>query len=659
MSTVNVNKIAERTGTNPISVKDIANKVTLAASDGASKIGFGSGTVADELVKIKDTLVTLEANIWNYASLITEKPSLLDPTTWDWTPAFQAAANQGGSLYVPSSTYIISHVQVPKSFFIHAAAGTVFFQKNNTIVAKTHWTPGVGMFELSTDGISFGVDGFWTFDGNSANQVQIEPAGTFVKCMPFNPATNTKPTTIELHNGTFINGSYSYVIARGDALLRRFVTKVHLHNCTMYDTLYGVGKGDPATPSALGFSPTYVMALDYVILTTHNLRMFFEKPVSLGKYAATGVLGTYYGQDYANSGQALIMLEGITYCKGMGRGGVNWDGDPLGLNGIGVIDVYGNGDTLHVEHVVAEDCHVQVIRAKASLNKFHVGKFDLNNCDGGIQVSPSSTGPATTSVYIGPGEATACAVPIVEVTGTTTSDTIQKAVINGVFVKGGTNPNARTAVGSIHVRNVIDVAINDVTVRNCPLYGISAVDITRLSITNPAVRNVVGGVGIWISGGVDIDIKGGTVASATAGAAINMASVTGDIRVDHVKTSGTKDYSILINSASAKSVVIVNCRAETVSDLSRGYYSAVGFDLLAGNKIISGVTTPWVTPAGFRNIIRDNSWDPYLGWGGAAAPTTGTYNRGDILLNQFPTSGTPTGFRCTVAGSPGTWEAFT
>lgn len=40
---------------------------------------------------------------------------------------------------------------------------------------------------------------------------------------------------------------------------------------------------------------------------------------------------------------------------------------------------------------------------------------------------------------------------------------------------------------------------------------------------------------------------------------------------------------------------------------------------------------------------------------GTAAPTTGTYARGDMLLNTAPTSGAPWAWLCVAAGTPGTW----
>ncbi len=37
------------------------------------------------------------------------------------------------------------------------------------------------------------------------------------------------------------------------------------------------------------------------------------------------------------------------------------------------------------------------------------------------------------------------------------------------------------------------------------------------------------------------------------------------------------------------------------------------------------------------------------------APSTGTWNLGDISMNLVPAVGTPKGWQCTVAGTPGTW----
>ena len=42
----------------------------------------------------------------------------------------------------------------------------------------------------------------------------------------------------------------------------------------------------------------------------------------------------------------------------------------------------------------------------------------------------------------------------------------------------------------------------------------------------------------------------------------------------------------------------------------------------------------------------------------SAAPTVGTWIQGDEAKNQTATVGQPIGWRCTVAGTPGTWVAM-
>jgi hypothetical protein len=43
---------------------------------------------------------------------------------------------------------------------------------------------------------------------------------------------------------------------------------------------------------------------------------------------------------------------------------------------------------------------------------------------------------------------------------------------------------------------------------------------------------------------------------------------------------------------------------------------------------------------------------------GTAAPTTGTWQRGDLVINKNPAAGGVFAWRCTTAGAPGSWEAI-
>ena len=47
-----------------------------------------------------------------------------------------------------------------------------------------------------------------------------------------------------------------------------------------------------------------------------------------------------------------------------------------------------------------------------------------------------------------------------------------------------------------------------------------------------------------------------------------------------------------------------------------------------------------------------------LSFGGSAAPSVGTWSRGDIVFDTSPTAGDYVGWVCTAGGSPGTWKTF-
>ena len=79
-----------------------------------------------------------------------------------------------------------------------------------------------------------------------------------------------------------------------------------------------------------------------------------------------------------------------------------------------------------------------------------------------------------------------------------------------------------------------------------------------------------------------------------------------------------------------------------------------------------GSATPVYTNKGLTGPVFQNGYGVTVnGVGstkvrllGTAAPTTGTYEVGDILYNSAPTSGGYIGWVCTTAGTPGTWKTF-
>ncbi|QNJ57264.1 tailspike / endo-glycosidase [Pseudomonas phage Stalingrad] len=629
----------------------------LGGPDGAALIGVQFTKKSAPIRTLADYIAASEVNIWLHADRVTERPDPLNPDTWDWTPAFQYAADLGGSVFAPAGRYIISTVLMGKSLRINCEPGVVFYQKDGSIRKVNMWSQGTSMFEQMGPATTFEVTGTWTYDGNVANQEQVEPIGGFAKCFSSAQDTQTGASRMILSNGTFVRGSYGYVIVRGDDVRRRWRFDLILDNCRMFATLHGKGKGDPETPTALGYSPTYVMVMDYVRVHTNNFQCHFDKPVDARNYAPTGILGTFYGTDYQQSGECQIYMAGITYARGMGRGGPNWDGTWTN-NGIGVFDVYGNGESFHVERVIAEDCHVMVMRAKASINEFRCDSFRLIRCRGGIQVSPSSTGPCRAIVAIRNGEAIDSTLPCVEVNGTSWEDSIPQATVEGIYSLNADNRNSLSRPASVLIYNAKQVTLSNVRVMSPQVgAGIEINDCEQIRVENSTAQNVPT-IGLLTRGqNRSISIDGFTARNVAGGAGVNVQSTGGRLRLVNIETSNTKDYSILINT-DQRQVELIGSYAEQISGLSRAFYAKSGFDRLEGCKVGANVSTPVLSATGARNVIISCAWLPFIGWGGSSAPAVGTYNKGDILLNAFPATGNPRGFRCITGGTPGVWEQF-
>jgi hypothetical protein len=65
--------------------------------------------------------------------------------------------------------------------------------------------------------------------------------------------------------------------------------------------------------------------------------------------------------------------------------------------------------------------------------------------------------------------------------------------------------------------------------------------------------------------------------------------------------------------------------------------------------------TGWIVESSAGSIRRQGAGaGRKLSWA-TAAPTTQTWAVGDVVFNQAPAVGQPKGWRCTVAGTPGTW----
>lgn len=225
---------------------------------------------------------------------------------------------------------------------------------------------------------------------------------------------------------------------------------------------------------------------------------------------------------------------------------------------------------------------------------------------------------------------------------------------------GGTCVKLQNTNGSfdprwLHLTNVVTESINGV--------GIDVSAANQLTASGCTVQTSL--IGIRVTGGNDLRFVGGFVNQIQQ----HGIQVTGGKRVSFLAQEVTacsreltNTYSGFLVQGPAQDVHVIGCAIGDTDTLG-----AVGWSMAYG------INTPIGTSdddAGF--IYRENVFgslctaNEYRGidrvdYGsrfeaeGTAAPTGGTWSRGDVVHALTPSDGGPAGWICTAAGTPGTW----
>lgn len=164
------------------------------------------------------------------------------------------------------------------------------------------------------------------------------------------------------------------------------------------------------------------------------------------------------------------------------------------------------------------------------------------------------------------------------------------------------------------------------------------------------------------------------IASAAAGAS--------DIYGFTVPASSFAEYTgklmwfgiwVYISNANAYAVPYCNQQLFNNNPTSTGSWQfiAVTFPWPSSGDVVCGVykagsntgsvyvAAPMLVPVGLNVQEALGTIQPIdKNWYGSAAPTTGSWNRGDVVWNSAPSAGGVPGWVCTTAGTPGTWKAM-
>ena len=108
---------------NAASLALIAYRKELALSDGAAGVGHVRSKLYEALKTAADWHNAQIVNIWEFAGAVTSKPDPLDPNTWDWSPATEAA-----HAFANTMTYGCV-IRYPRAKYPHSRTITVNYPK--------------------------------------------------------------------------------------------------------------------------------------------------------------------------------------------------------------------------------------------------------------------------------------------------------------------------------------------------------------------------------------------------------------------------------------------------------------------------------------------------------------------------------------------------
>ncbi|TMV47600.1 hypothetical protein FE783_21620 [Paenibacillus mesophilus] len=311
-------------------------------------------------------------------------------------------------------------------------------------------------------------------------------------------------------------------------------------------------------------------------------------------------------------------------------------------SGIGAIDMYIWSRNVVVTGNRLENSHVVPIRGKVNAdnmiisgNVIHGVTQHILASGSGISLVPATVGPVAGRYVIADNIVKGSGFRGIEITGTADNKP------SFVEVSG----------------NIIDTAAD---------IGIYIGNVKHFTIANNMISDT-GGSGITytlcegngkIAGNL-IRASGSTGIGYVGAQKSLCLSIEGNM-LDSPSSQGIAAENIgelLLHGNIVKNVVSVNGtqRAFRIGGTSAVETASIKNNVVSG-PVASGAVT--YTGAGVTTLQEaGNSWNGAAKYG-AAAPTTGTYARGDLMYHTAPAPGGSIGWVCTAAGSPGTWKAF-
>lgn len=664
---------------NFVSVGDNVLRQELAGVGGAGLVGWIRSPLASAIASAGQMLSAQAINVWEFAEAVTDKPTLIDPATWDWTPAIQAAHDAGHEhLLIPAGTFHVKSVSVSHNFRVFG------FGTAARLVHFPDAVPGVGalvMFEVVAHDLKLTVDNL-LLDGNEANQTAGYPYGYLIRATNVTGGSNARLSVV-IHNCDLVNMCQAAISMDGDTASDAYEELV-VENCRFLDGRQGIGRSTELGIDSFG--PDYITLTDKVYARIVNNSFIYSRPLAASTETTTaqfppvGVRITKR-EGLTNADACRVLIAG-NYFYGCGRGERMTPAVERPEDGLGVIDFYARGRAIRIIGNHFEASQGSPVRGKTNCDMVIVQGNVIDGAAGnpGISVVPNTYADQQGRVIIQGNIVKDVAYHGISVVGASGAITheppantrryvLDVMILDNLVDNVDTwNPGFQTADATgILVRNARSVRITGNTARVVEANGIVVRGTGgQYNSENVQVQgNLVeypGAVGILTEQSLAgaVDISGNTVIGAV-GFGINAGAASGvgaNLTLAANTVRGADGYGIY--SRYFQAVSANGNHVEQITGLSRGYrIDDAGSVKLTGNTVGTGVDTPHSLAAGTQGIFAEscNSWNPNISYA-TAAPTAGAWAKGAVVWNSSPDSGEAAGWVCTASGTPGTWKSF-
>jgi len=186
--------------------------------------------------------------------------------------------------------------------------------------------------------------------------------------------------------------------------------------------------------------------------------------------------------------------------------------------------------------------------------------------------------------------------------------------------------------------------------------------------------------GIYVMAANNTEFYNFDISEATYGVKISGSPANNSFKNGKIHNIIATGFNLSQTSVGTSIVnnTIYSCNKAIVTNASNAYINgnsiynitdtANGIDCRGGTCVIINNNLKgcriYLDGTGVNNVVFGNtsdlSSDNYskkIAYA-AAAPTTGTWNKGDVVYNNAPVAGGKLGWVCVTSGTPGTWKAF-